>query len=356
MAFVKNPTASVPLVRIHKRVESFHPRFCGWQLYNWRGKSKHEPSSRNIMILKSVSLLVRPTLFKGFILAAASLALFLVSSSQAQTLTWDASGGPGPSDGSGTWLSADWWNGVTTVSGNWTATAPNGASFGAGTVGTFAVSLGGNSLYASNMTFNTAGYTLKNGSLTLTTGGGTTGITVASGVTNQINVALTNASGCNISLATSSAMTLAGGMQAPGGNPTFSGNSPGTSTLNMTNGEYFVRGILDVNGMTMNITGSNTFVNSSSRLDIGRTAAATVNVSGGGQLNAGGINNIQISRGQVGMLNVQNGGLVSTTNSSTGGNIVVLPDSSSQANLNVLPGAMVKVGIGASGISGVNNS
>jgi autotransporter-associated beta strand protein len=308
------------------------------------------------MILKSVSLLIRPTLFKGFILAAASLALFSGSNSQAQTLTWDASGGPGPSDGSGTWLSADWWNGVTTVSGNWTATAPNGASFGAGTVGTFAVNLGGNSLFASNMTFNTAGYTLKNGFLTLTTGGGTTGITVASGVTNQINVALTNASGCNISLAASSMMTLAGGMRAPGGNPTFSGNSPGTSTLNMTNGVYFVSGTFDVNGITMNITGSNTLVNSSSRLDIGRTAAATVNVSGGGQLNGGGINNIQIARGQVGMLNVQNGGLVSTTISSTGGNIVVLPDSSSQANLNVLPGAIVKVGIGASGISGVNNS
>jgi len=282
--------------------------------------------------------------------------IFSISNSQAQILTWDASGGPGPSDGSGTWLSADWWNGVTIVSGNWTATAPNGASFGAGTVGTFAVSLGGNSLYASNITFNTAGYTLKNGALTLTTGGGTTGITVASGVTNQINVALTNASGCNISLAASSVMTLAGGMRAPGGNPTFSGNSPGTSTLNMTNGVYFVSGTFDVNGMTMNITGTNTLVNSSSRLDIGRNAAATVNVSGGGQVIGGGINNIQISRGQVGMLNVQNGGLVSTIISSTGGNIVVLPDSSSQANLNVLPGAIVKVGIGASGISGVNNS
>ncbi len=60
------------------------------------------------------------------------------------SLTWDFNGTalPSPGDGSGNWLaSGNWWNGSTNVNGNWTATAPDNASFGAGTPGAYTVAI-----------------------------------------------------------------------------------------------------------------------------------------------------------------------------------------------------------------------
>src|SRR5882724_13443979 len=89
---------------------------------------------------------------------------------KATTLTWDAnaSATPNPSDGGGSWLTAgNWWDGSTSVNGNWTTPNPDSAVFGAGVAGVYVVSLGGNNLTASNVTFNTSGYVLTNGTLTL---------------------------------------------------------------------------------------------------------------------------------------------------------------------------------------------
>src|SRR5882672_8800318 len=89
---------------------------------------------------------------------------------QAAALTWDANGAtaPNPSDGNGNWLTAgNWWNSSNNVNGSWTATTPDSAVFGAGTPGTYLVSLGGGNVYASNIVFSTSGYTVTNGTLTL---------------------------------------------------------------------------------------------------------------------------------------------------------------------------------------------
>ena len=64
----------------------------------------------------------------------------------------------GAQDGSGTWNTANvnWWNGTTDVA--WAAA--NVAVFGAGTDGTYAITLG-NATTAQAMTFSNGGYTLS---------------------------------------------------------------------------------------------------------------------------------------------------------------------------------------------------
>lgn len=94
----------------------------------------------------------------------------LASVDRAASLTWDANGvtSPNPTDGSGTWWTAnDWWNGSANVSGTWKASGPDSAIFGAGTAGTYGINLGGGDHHASHLTFNTPGYTLTNGALSI---------------------------------------------------------------------------------------------------------------------------------------------------------------------------------------------
>ena len=313
------------------------------------GKISFRP--KILVLLKVVSVLIGTI---GF-----------VPASDAQVLTWNPAESPtGPSDGSGSWLASQvWWNGTGNINGTWAGTAPSSAIFGAGTPGSYTVTLS-SSVVATNVTFNTSGYTLSGSSLGIIAAGATPGITVAAGVTNQIAVVLTNSPGWDISLGANSQVTLSGGVALSGGNPRILGSGPATSTVAITNGTYNESGTLGINGVTMNISGGTTSVNGPSRIDIGRITAATVNVSNGGQLNANtGIQNdananLQLSRGQVTVLNVQANGIVSTVCNSTypSGNLVVLPDSSSQATLNVLPGGTVNVGTGPSGTPGVNSS
>ncbi|HEX3855703.1 MAG TPA: autotransporter-associated beta strand repeat-containing protein, partial [Verrucomicrobiae bacterium] len=287
----------------------------------------------------------------------------LAFTGQAQTLIWNpAKNATHPSDGSGAWQTAnDWWNGSANVSGTWSGSNPSGAIFGAGTPGNYAIILSP-AVTATNVTFNTSGYALSGSPLTVTAAGGTPGIILASGVTNQIGVVLTNSSGWDFSLAANSMITLGGGFQS-GGNPRILGNAPSTSVVNITNGIYIESGTWGINGVTLNVTGSTTIVNGNSRVDIGRITAATVNVGNGAQINANitfpndNNSNLQISRGQAVTLNVLSNGLVSTVNNGSfaGGSLVVLPDSSSQATLNVLPGATVNVGTGPGGTPGMNS-
>lgn len=294
-----------------------------------------------------------------------SLALVSTSAVRGQLLTWNPAQDTGaPSDGDGSWLAPDiWWNGTANVNGVWSGTAPDGAVFGAGTPGNYAVTLS-SAVTASNLTFNTSDYTLSGSPLTIIAAGGTAGITIAAGISNQIAVVMTNSPGWNISLGVNSQITLSGGMIGNSGNPGIVGNGVGSSTINITNGAYNVPGTLDISGVTMDLSGGNTFVDCSSRIDIGRNTSAAVNVGNGGQLNADtGIENdpnanLQISRGQPGILNVESNGIVSTTCNGTnpGGNVVVLPDSSSQATLNILPGALMNIGTGPNGIPGINSS
>ena len=292
-------------------------------------------------------------------------ALLLPPGVRGQMLTWNpAQNINGPSDGSGAWLgSGVWWNGAGNVNGTWSGSAPNGAIFGAGTPGNYTVTLS-SGVTASNITFNTSGYTLSGSPLAIIANVGTPGVTVAAGVTNQIAVVMTNSTGWEISLAANSQMTLSGGIGSSAANTSVVGTGSTSSMLDITNGTYNESGTFDISGVTMNVLGGQSVVNDPSRVDIGRTAAATVNVIANGQLNANtGIQNdpnadLQISRGQPGTLNVQSNGIVSTTCNSAnpGGNLVVLPDSSSQASLNVFAGGTVNIGTGPGGTSGMNSS
>lgn len=155
----------------------------------------------------------------------------LVPVSHATTNTWDFNGitPPNPADGSGNWLTANnWWNGSANVSGNWTATGSDSAIFGTGTPGTYLVNLGGGNIYASNIVFNTSGYTLTNGTLNLLGTGAP--FTVNAGVTVSLKNALTaNAASTTFQVGNAGTLSLAGGATLPG-NVIFAGG--GTVDLN----------------------------------------------------------------------------------------------------------------------------
>lgn len=246
------------------------------------------------------------------------------------------------------------------MNGTWSGSNPNAAVFGAGSPGSYVVTLS-STVEATNLSINTSGYTLAGSSLILTAAGGTPGISLAAGLTNGITCPLVNSNGWDYSLAANSALFLGGGQALGGGNPRYLGSSPVTDAINLTNGTYGMSGTWGINGVTLNLTGANTVAAGSSRVDIGRITASVVNVGAGAQFNqnVGSPNdnnsNLQISRGQPGTLNVLAGGLVSTYNNGSyaGGSLLVLPDSSSQATLNVQSGATVNVGIGSGGTPGL---
>lgn len=140
------------------------------------------------------------------------------------TNTWDANGTnmPNPADGSGAWLTpTNWWNGSTNVGGNWNATTPNSAQFGAGTSGNYWVNLGGGTIYASNVVFATAGYTLTNGTLSLL--GSANQLAVNANVSATLNSAVAIAS---FNVSSGATLTLGGGS----GN-CLSGTSSGPGTI-----------------------------------------------------------------------------------------------------------------------------
>src|SRR5258706_14547706 len=123
-------------------------------------------------LLRSI---LKTSLPKASLVGVVTLMLF-IGRNQAAILTWDANGttAPNPSDGSGNWLTTSGWlNGSGNVNGTWTSGNPVIAFFGAGISGDYVVTLGGGSIYASNVTFTTSGYTLANGSLRLSTSSGT---------------------------------------------------------------------------------------------------------------------------------------------------------------------------------------
>ncbi|MDB6018811.1 MAG: Autotransporter-associated beta strand repeat protein [Pedosphaera sp.] len=155
-----------------------------------------------------------------------------VSGSPIATNIWDANGvtSPNPVDGSGNWLTAsNWWNGSTNVNGHWTNNSPtDSAIFGAGVAGAYTVNLGGNTIYASNLTFSTSGYTLTNGSLILLGAG--TPMVVNAGVTATLKNAFTmSVSTVAVQVSSAGTLSLAGGGTF-GGNLTVAGG--GTVDLN----------------------------------------------------------------------------------------------------------------------------
>ncbi len=148
-----------------------------------------------------------------------------------QSLTW----GPSGSGGTGTWnlnSTADWYNGTADVT--WTdnsAAGTNTAIFG-GTAGTVTL---GSSLSASNLTFNTTGYTLA-GSGTLTLGGGINAASLSSGTVTLNNALALPASqqlwqvGSGATLALDGALT-----RSLGGSVDFSASGVTTTSSALAN-------------------------------------------------------------------------------------------------------------------------
>ncbi|MDB6018810.1 MAG: Xylosidase/arabinosidase [Pedosphaera sp.] len=274
----------------------------------------------------------------------------------AGTLTWDANGGtaPNPMDGSGDWSVASWWNG----SANQTWVDGGSAIFGAGTPGNYTVTLSA-SVLASNMTFNTSGYTLSGAALTLTAPPANgTNLVVAGNVSATINNAINPGGNTIWSIGSGASLNLNGGGFNGGGNFILRGNG----TNNITGGTYtpavwWLQNV-NINQSGGSITpGTGLFVGYSGNCNYTMNgASALLTVAGGSGYN------FSVGRGgNSGTFNLQNG----TVSVGSGfANVLLGHDSSSTATLNIsggtftlAPGKAIYInsGANASGGSGTLN-
>ncbi len=186
-----------------------------------------------------------------------------------------------------------------------------------------------------------------------------TSFSVAANVTATLNCPVLNNSSAVWNIGSNSVLNLGGGSS---GGQAITGVSQAVSTMNITSNIYTQSATLDLNGLTFNVQ-SNGIVADQSRLDIGRNAAATMNVFGGGILavnstggnNAG--NQFQMSRGNPGILNVFPGALVGSVGNNSGpaGKLQLVPDSTSRGIINI-SGGIFNVGSGTNGTPGFANS
>ncbi len=342
----------------------------------------------------------RPGVFSNWcqLILGVWLGFIAVSAHSApQRLAWDASSGTGPNDGNGDWFGTNvWWSTSGSTNYTWNGTGDEEfVSFGAGTPGNYFITNDASIVQPFGVAFTNAGtYTIVTdgtdaGQLqTIVAGGGTSSATnafyVATNVTAIINVPWRLVATADFGLGSNSVLTFGQGTFGTLGQITFKGSGPAASTINATNGTWGgtgnPSGTTTADGVTFNVTGA-AVVNFGTRFDIARSANAAagypianaiVNVGGPGataQLNVNTAgqtatgdntgNNLQISRGGPGVLNVLPGGLVSTlsyinSGSIVSGNMRITPDSSSQGAVNI-SGGTVNVGIGASGTPGISN-
>ena len=146
----------------------------------------------------------------------------------ATTLTWDAalSGGNG---GTGTWDTntiSNWYDGTADVV--WPASGSANAAIFGGTAGT--VTLSGN-ISANSLTFNTSGYTITNGTLTLN--GSAPTITTSSGTAS---IASTIAGTAGLTRSGGGTLILAGSNSNIGAATLNSGTMAFQGTGSITNG------------------------------------------------------------------------------------------------------------------------
>ena len=271
-------------------------------------------------------------MFKRFILVTRVLATIVLlgrpGGAHAASQTWD--------NGSSNYS----WNTSSTNWGGTVWTAGNDAVFGATGVGTITVS-GTQTIGTGSdtpLTFNTAGYTLANGTLALPgagntstlavnanatiasqlsgagtlveTGSGTLTLNPGAGNTNTAGSLTTTAGNLTLNSGTLN-VTASGGVQGPGlyvhgGTLTVAGG-----TLNATAGNYATinnNGILSVTSGTCNI-------NNTAELLNGYGSTGTINVSGTGVLS---VNILRISQG-TGIVNLNGGTLQLNRFNSAGG-------------------------------------
>lgn len=243
-----------------------------------------------------MKLLIRSTGRLSLPLAAITLAgfAFTAPTAFAAALTWDTDPAAGITAGSGAWnttaidpLNTVWTQDAGTTNELWTQTAANDASntaiFGGtdGTLDEYVVTLG-EQVAAESVTFNSSGYLITGGTLSLqpATTGNNGNITVAADKTATINSAISynNNTGAVFTVNTGGVLTLGGG--ASNAQYQFFGGG----TVNMTAGTYQANtGVVNVpvfnqTGGTFNPNQGNTV-----SYTIGSNAGQNVNytISGG---------------------------------------------------------------------------
>ena len=305
-------------------------------------------------------------LLSSILAAVAALLTLVTPAANAASLLWDANTGTaGAQDGSGTWATAagNWRNLTTSTDNqNWVNVNLDSAIFGAGTDGTYAITLSGTVVAGGGITFSNSGYTLSGTTLRLTNGinsaaTGNTPITVAANKTATINSLITYRANtvANITNETGATLNLGGGA----GNSQY--NFIGGGTVNLTAGTYSANvgqaSVLAFNqsGGTFNITPGNNV-----GYDIGRNAGQSVNytltnatLTVNGNASTATVNNSYLAIGRLAgsnayanTLTVQSGATVNIgTAASTSGELRIAYDATSSGTLDV-QGGTVTIGTG----------
>ncbi|XHR28341.1 MAG: autotransporter-associated beta strand repeat-containing protein [Chthoniobacteraceae bacterium] len=186
-----------------------------------------------------------------------ALPLFAAASiASAATLTWDSSGAnpSAPTNGGGTWStsSANWTDGTTENS--WpsgTSGSNYNAVFGGGSGSGGTVTLGG-VIVCGTATFNTSGYILTGGTLSLPVSGGTS-ILVAANVNAEIDSYILSTGVNTTSVLAGGTLTLRGG-QSLGSQGNYLTTT--TSTIVLASGTYAGSGINVKGNMVVGEVGS----------------------------------------------------------------------------------------------------
>ncbi|MEY3895852.1 MAG: toxins and related Ca2+-binding domain, partial [Verrucomicrobiota bacterium] len=297
-----------------------------------------------------------------FLVAAITLAGLAITASSAfaADLTWDVDNiTAGAQDGTGTWATAagNWRNTTTSTDNqNWVNANLDKATFGAGTDGTYAITLSGTPVAGGGIAFNNSGYTLSGTALSLVNGISDGAITVAAGKTATITSAITYANNAAASITVNSGAVLNLGGGASNSQYTFAGTG---GTVNMTAGTYSANtGAVNVatfnqTGGTFNITPGNAVgynINSGTQNVAYNLSIGTLSVNG--NATTGTVNNAYLGIGNgtgtfTSALNVSGTGLINVgTTSSRSGEIRIGNTTASNGTLNVT-GGTVTVGTGS---------
>jgi PEP-CTERM motif len=246
----------------------------------------------------------------------------------AQTVTWDPGLTPVTgSYGSGTWdlnTTTDWSNGTTdgtyqVASGGGTGSTSN-AIFGGTSTGSATVSISGTQL-ANTLTFNSAGYTLSGGAITLTASNAVDNVIVNANTTINATGDLSNFSA--ISVATGDTLTLSSTDTTTTTSSTSATGNGGFLSTQVGNSALTGGGTVDLTAGTFSVTtsvGSNVANNS--------TTTGGLVVGGTSELYLGN-NSFEIGRNAAGLVTVNGGSIVSATG--TGGQLTVGRSSSGGA-------------------------
>lgn len=166
-------------------------------------------------------------LFSSVVSASLFGSVITMGTANAALLTWDGNGAtaPNPNGGTGAWeagTTSTWWNGSENVTWPAAGGTDDDAVFG-NTAGTVSIAAGG--VTANDLTFDTSGYIIQGGALTLN--GANPVIATASGVSATLNSAV---AGSGI------IKTGVGTLVLGGANPSLTGITVSQGVLSIPNG------------------------------------------------------------------------------------------------------------------------